>query len=291
MNNNLDLTIILKDCPKGTEFYSRCIGVVKFESIDNTLKRIIVKNEREIVSYKENGVYYYADEDAEIDLFPSKEQKDWSKWQRPFKDGDILASKNGFFIGIVKVKNGGRFETYCAINDIGCLTINTSYYFERFATEKEKQRLFDAIKANGYKWNAETKTLEKLIVPKFKIGDIVQNKDGYKVRIMEVNIEDEFYGYVSLIANGIGGISFNEQDNWELVPNKFDITTLKPFDKVLVRDHNNCVWDIDFFGFIDKNQQYEYRCCGCSFKHCIPYNDDTKHLVGKIEDAPEYYRY
>lgn len=59
MNEKLDLTTILKDCPKGTEFYSRCIGVVKFESIDNTLKRIIVKNEREIVSYKENGEIIY----------------------------------------------------------------------------------------------------------------------------------------------------------------------------------------------------------------------------------------
>lgn len=76
MNENLNLRKILKDCPKGTEFYSRCLGVVKFESIDDTLKRIIVKNQREVVFYKENGVYYYADEDAEIDLFPSKDQRD-----------------------------------------------------------------------------------------------------------------------------------------------------------------------------------------------------------------------
>lgn len=32
----------------------------------------------------------------------------------------------------------------------------------RFATEKEKAKLFNAIKANGYKWNEVTKTLEKL---------------------------------------------------------------------------------------------------------------------------------
>ena len=54
----------------------------------------------------------------------------------------------------------------------------------------------------------------------FKVGDIVQNKDCYKVRITEVNIEDECYGYESLIANGLGGISFNEQNYWELVPNE-----------------------------------------------------------------------
>ena len=27
------------------------------------------------------------------------------------------------------------------------------------------------------------------------------------------------------------------------------------------------------------------------FWYCIPYNDDTKHLVGTEEEAPEYYRY
>ena len=39
--------------------------------------------------------------------------------------------------------------------------------FDRLATEEEKQRLFDAIKERGYKWNAETKMLGKLIKPKF----------------------------------------------------------------------------------------------------------------------------
>ena len=35
--------------------------------------------------------------------------------------------------------------------------------------KEEKQKLFDAIKENGYHWNSETKTLEKL--PKFKVED------------------------------------------------------------------------------------------------------------------------
>ena len=42
----------------------------------------------------------------------------------------------------------------------------------RLATEEEKQKLFDAIKTNGYCWNAETKTLEKL--PKFKVRDRIK---------------------------------------------------------------------------------------------------------------------
>lgn len=27
------------------------------------------------------------------------------------------------------------------------------------------------------------------------------------------------------------------------------------------------------------------------YDYCIPYNEDTKHLVGKSEDAPVFYRY
>ena len=27
------------------------------------------------------------------------------------------------------------------------------------------------------------------------------------------------------------------------------------------------------------------------YRHCIPYNDETKHLVGTTEEAPEFYRY
>lgn len=34
--------------------------------------------------------------------------------------------------------------------------------------------------------------------------------------------------------------------------------------------------------------------CLCFFRvyiYCIPYNENTKHLVGSSEDAPEFYRY
>lgn len=258
MNKDLDLTEILKDCPKGTEFYSRCIGVVKFDSIDDTLKRIIVKNQREVVSYKENGVYYYADEDAEIDLFPSKDQRDWSKWHRPFKDGDILTTELGsIFILKEPNKNDFYYSCYIALHDklriAGSFTQFCAKKGCHLATEEEKQLLFAAIKANGYKWNFETKTLEKLIVPMFKVGDIIQDKDTYKVKITEVNIEDELYGYESLIANGIGGFSFNEQDNWELVPNKFDITVLKPFDNCKYSLDKGRTWKFAQYWYIQDN--------------------------------------
>ena len=39
------------------------------------------------------------------------------------------------------------------------------------------------------------------------------------------------------------------------------------------------------------NYVYKYATMDSAFKYCIPYNDDTKHLVETKEEAPEYYRY
>ena len=69
---------------------------------------------------------------------------------------------------------------------------------------------------------------------------------------------------------------------------KFDPKTLKPFDRVLVRDRDIEHWICSLFSHIIND---EYLCIGSCFIYCIPYNDDTKHLVGTKEEAPEYYRY
>lgn len=69
---------------------------------------------------------------------------------------------------------------------------------------------------------------------------------------------------------------------------KFDPKTLQPFDRVLVRDRDIEHWICSLFSHIIND---EYLCIGSCFIYCIPYNDDTKHLVGTKEEAPEYYRY
>lgn len=71
---------------------------------------------------------------------------------------------------------------------------------------------------------------------------------------------------------------------------KFDPKTLQPFDKVLVCDENN-YWRCNFFSHITNHKFFPYTTVGDTYSHCIPYNDDTKHLVGTTEEAPEYYRY
>ena len=72
---------------------------------------------------------------------------------------------------------------------------------------------------------------------------------------------------------------------------KFDPKTLQPYDKVLVKDYADDGWKVDFYSHKDTSMTYHYRCIGETYRCCIPYNDDTKHLVGTNDKAPEYYRY
>ena len=73
---------------------------------------------------------------------------------------------------------------------------------------------------------------------------------------------------------------------------KFVPNTLKPFDKVLVKLSNDDVWIADFFSYYDKLEKYmKYVCVTHLAVFCIPYNDDTKHLLGTNKEAPEFYKY
>ena len=163
MNENIDLTKILEGCPEGTKFYSSNYGNVQFIGINLASPYPIrlmaknVNNDITDVSVTKRGTHhsYF---DGECTLFPSKDQRDWSK-------------------------------------------------FERF-------------------WDR----------PKIE---------------------------------------------------KFDVNTLQPFDKVLVRNYLNECWNVDIFGFILNN----YIRCTTTWRYCIPYNEKTKHLVGTKEDCPEFYKW
>lgn len=92
-----------------------------------------------------------------------------------------------------------------------------------------------------------------------------------------------------------------EQRSWTdfiapwLKKERFDPKTLKAFDRVLSRYDGGC-WSANLFSHIEEEHN-KYRstcsfvCNGSLVKFCIPYNDDTKHLVGTKEEAPDYYRY
>ena len=76
---------------------------------------------------------------------------------------------------------------------------------------------------------------------------------------------------------------------WDTKMDRFDPKTLHPFDRVLVRDQDSQNWRADHFSHIDN--YFPGIVCGCTWRQCIPYNDETKHLVGTTEDCPEYYKW
>lgn len=88
MNENINLCEILKDCPKGTKFWSPLAGVVIFNGIDKDEISVIL-NDNKIWYIDSDGTQsfgYIANTpitSKEIMLYPSKDQRDWSKWQCP----------------------------------------------------------------------------------------------------------------------------------------------------------------------------------------------------------------
>lgn len=82
------------------------------------------------------------------------------------------------------------------------------------------------------------------------------------------------------------------------ITDKFHHANLHAFDKVLVRDTDDDYWKANFFSHIrsknercdDESNDYRYSCVEDAYCECIPYNYETKHLVGTPNEAPEFYR-
>ena len=85
MNENLDLTKILEGCPKGTKFYNSIYGEVRFERIVENVSYPIILSIRDdiciTINVTKKGLHY-KDYKGECVLFPSKDQRDWSKFER-----------------------------------------------------------------------------------------------------------------------------------------------------------------------------------------------------------------
>lgn len=360
MEQKINIAELLKDCPKGMKLYSPIFGEVYLDKIIPHLA-IVVTTDKEQGDFKEEFLYdgRYG-MNGECMLFPSKGRTTWLGFVPPvqFKDGDILS--NGICICLYNGNESDKhYGCYVGVGHIDFpnyfINCTQNSYFtkenSRLATEEEKQKLFDTIEVNGYKWNAETKNLEKLVVPKFKVGDIVRSKNcidagnftivgveenSYSINIKNYCIEfkdqdnyelvpnnlkklvqpkfkvgdrirhkndktiitvtgtkDDFYfiQFYNIRRNDYQNekVLFKEQDNYELVTNKFDITTLKPFDKVLVRCGNDGSWSPQFFAKYRLNSKFPFVCTYNSWSQCIPY-DGNEHLLDTTNDCDEFYK-
>lgn len=288
----INIAEILKDCPKGTKLYSPLCGECYFDRL-NMGTVICIKQNTQEITFTSGGYYMLPMfDDCECQLFPSKDQRDWSKFQRPFMDGDVVFS--GYdLVSIYKEQIGGRFgrlHSYVSLRNNSILEIdkdNWTLEGIRFATQEEKAKLFQAIKDNGYRWNADTKNLERLT--KFKIGDRIRLK-GSTINLISTVTKINEDG--SIAVNDCSfAIKYELQDDWELVPDKFAITTLKPFEsRVLVRDHKLQKWHPAMWGFYDfDSQDYKFILVGDIARCCIPY-EGNEHLLGTTNDCDEYYK-
>lgn len=234
----INVAELLKDCPKGMELnclmYDGCTFDGIAESEDYPIK--IQAPDGAFVFTKYGSISEI--ESAKCVIFP-KGKTTWKGFQRPFKDGDIVAIGDKLSVQVfifkeyIKARNN-YVRCYMMLdNDETLNTKGGKYYVPRLATEEEKQKLFKAIKDNGYRWNAETKTLEKLVEP------------------------------------------------------KFDITTLRPFDKVLVRDEAEEQWRMEFFWRIDNNK-FMFACYRHSWIQCIPY-EGNEHLLNTTDNCDDFY--
>ena len=358
MENKINVAELLKDCPSGMELDCTMYDNLYFDSLNADYYGTIncytlIDGFKRYIKFTKYGTFNN-NIGAKCVIFP-KGKTTWEGFQIPFKDGDVVSiskSPKDTWIGIFKQYNKTSFESHCSLSTIGDFCSegfkNHTLIGLRLATEEEKQKLFDAIKDNGYKWNPETKTLEKLIEsnedvtnkdvndkivmsgiyfdreyyadevelhlnnyeieirngktyaifknketkipkPKFNIGDRIKEKESDYISGVITNIDPDYFYKVEYEEGGVSYINIKFQDKWELVPNKFDITTLKPFDKVLYRQNDRDTWISHLYSNYTKNIN-THILLGCVVaKQCVPY-EGNEHLLGTTNDCDEFYK-
>ena len=288
----INIAELLRDCPQGMELDCTSYDNVSFDKISDDKKATYPifcyitdkEGNRSSISFTENGCESkrYG---AKCVIFP-KGKTTWEKFQFPFKDGDIIFNHFIDAFAIFCKQTDKATVSHCFLNafkELKILHYHSKFLSDwRLATEEEKQALFDAIRENGYEWNEETKTLEKL--PMFKVGDKIRHKENNGIYCTL----GEYADGISAYRTNIGlSLTYKDLEQWELVPNKFDISKFKPFDKVLVRDFDNGIWEINFFSRLLDGKHF--KCLDLSYVQCIPY-EGNQHLLGTTNDCADFYK-
>lgn len=322
MEAKINIVEILKDKPQGTKLYSSACGKCKLEEVDDKSFKISFYNSK--FGFMNGGEGYLDKngklyDDGECVVFPSKEMRDWSKFA--WKKGDVLVSEDGTahlifekftddtyttFIGKYHYANNDYYVSECdsAITDL--------YTLE---TENSAQTYINTIEERlGGKLNRESLEIEKQT--EFKDGDIVCISGmGYLAYGIVKSIDNSSKKLKYYVLNDMSTLKFEdwlsfedkhiqpiteiqqiilfdalekEGKRWDaekkqIVDLKPKIE-LKPFDKVLSRRCSEDYWVLNFYSH--KSHKTDYHICidGSSNLYCIPYNEETAHLLGTTDE-------
>lgn len=316
MEEKINIAEILKNKQKGIRLYSPIFGECAFCYVREDTNDICVKKRNGVIEYFNSEGLYFAL--GEVMLFPSKEMRDWEKFS--WKKGDVLVNSRGLKILFDRWANGNYTSFYAkTINLVEDGFLDTNLH--TLASEKEAKSFIKCIEERfGGKLNLQTLEIQKQT--EFKDGDIVVTDAvpsmcySKCIFILKGDLNKDESRANSYIFYNINNnhISFDVLDtairdrNIHLATDSeklqlFDILTkegkywdaekkqivdlkpkveLKPFDKVLVRDFSKDKWSISFFSFKKKDL---YVCINhCSWNQCIPYNEETSHLLGTTDD-------
>lgn len=314
MKEKINIADILKDKPVGLKFYSNTFGYISFNGVHKD-KVYFFSEDTNAHSVKPNGKMY---DGGECIIFPSKEMRDWEKFS--WKKGDVLYSaglkeycvfnkfiSDGYlmFISNYNVdENTKRVvpKTY----DPDKNTVN----YEKVSDEKATEIISLIEEHYGGKLNLSTLEIEKQ--PEFKDGDIVfeegnrnycsaigvlkkdeqgcfmfdtfltKDKVCYNSEYIYLPIrlatEEEKKQLFSALAK--------EGKQWDsekkMIVDLKPKVEFKPFDKVLSRRCSEDYWVLNFYSH--KTDYYHICIDGSSNLYCIPYNEETAHLLGTTDD-------
>ena len=149
MNENIDLTKILEGCPEGTEFYSSNYGKVFFTGIESFGQYPILFKRPNVNAYCTKEGFNYANfEDAECTFFPSKNQRDWSKfvrfWDKPKDMRFDPKTLERFDKVLVRGQNGQdwRAEFFSHIDNIFNMVVCGACYWKQCIPYNEETKNF-----------------------------------------------------------------------------------------------------------------------------------------------------
>ena len=315
MKEKINISEILKDKKNGLRLYSPIFGECAFCYLRKDTNDICVKKRNGVIEYFNSEGLYFAL--GEVMLFPSKEMRDWEKFS--WKKGDVLVNSRGLKILFDRWANGNYTSFYAkTINLVEDGFLDTNLH--TLASEKEAKSFIKCIEERfGGKLNLQTLEIQKQT--EFKDGDIVTvDLDRKNIRIFKEkkNGNNICWGkyYIGFSFNNEGKriqtfknytadcssdrlatdsekqqlFSALEKEGKAWDDKKKQIVDLKPkcefkpFDKVLGRNEKGDVWKADFFSNYREESQYPFHCIGFNRKYCIPYNEETSHLLGTIDE-------